>query len=302
MVNVQWWCSSTPGQIWTWRYTPFIGVWVVSATLIYGYMWLHKRFNVPRDPRLTRRFVLGVFALFVVSEWPIGQLGVGYLTTVSIVRYITYTFIAAPLIVSSIPGELVAKLFAAGTRRAEMFHTLTSWPVALLVFNAVLFGTHLPVTIDTLKVTQLGSFGVDVLHLSAALVWWWPALRPAGEPNAIQEPVRAFYLFATSVLMFVPAAFLTFSPLPLYGLYELAPPLWLGFDAVREQQAAGIIMNVGGGLVLWAIIGTLFLRWAKQQQDTDTASRRDRDARILARMRTLEAEQAAGDDSPLNAP
>lgn len=294
-MNVAWWCSSTPGQIWTWRYTPFVGVWVVSAALIYGYIRVHQAFGVAHDPRLFRRFVLGVLALFVVSEWPIGQLGVGYLTTVAIGRYITYTFIAAPLIVSSIPTELVEKLFVPGTRRANVFGTVTSWPVALLVFNAVLFGTHLPITIDVLKVTQLGSFGVDVLHFFAAIIWWWPALRPAGEPNAIQEPVRAFYLFATSVLMFVPAAFLTFSPFPLYGLYELAPPLWLGFDAVREQQAAGIIMNVGGGLVLWAIIGTLFLRWAKQQQAADTATRRERDARILARMRTLETETLPND-------
>lgn len=295
-MNVQWWCSSTPGQIWTWRYTPFIGVWVVSAALIYGYMRIHQRFDVPRDPVKFRRFLLGVLALFAVSEWPIGQLGVGYLTTVAIGRYIVYTFVAAPLIVSSLPTELVQKLFEPGTRRHAILVTVTSWPVALLVFNAVLFGTHLPVTIDTLKLTQMGSFGVDVLHFSAAIIWWWPALRPAHEPNAIQEPVRAFYLFATSVLMFVPAAFLTFSPLPLYGLYELAPPLWLGFDAVREQQAAGIIMNVGGGLVLWAIIGTLFLRWAKQQQDADAKARRERDDRILKRIRSLEAEQMTDRD------
>lgn len=295
-MNVQWWCSSTPGQIWTWRYTPFIGVWIVSAALIYGYVRIHQRFDVARDPVKFRRFLLGVLALFAVSEWPIGQLGVGYLTTVAITRYIVYTFVAAPLIVSSLPTELVQKLFEPGTRRHAILTTVTSWPVALLVFNAVLFGTHLPVTIDTLKLTQMGSFGVDVLHFSAAIIWWWPALRPAHEPNAIQEPVRAFYLFATSVLMFVPAAFLTFSPLPLYGLYELAPPLWLGFDAVREQQAAGIIMNVGGGLVLWAIIGTLFLRWAKQQQDADAKARRERDERILKRIRSLEAEQMTDRD------
>lgn len=294
-MNVAWWCSSTPGQIWTWRYTPFIGVWAVAAGLIFAYVRLHQRFDIARDPRKFRRFIFGVVALFLVSEWPIGQLGVGYLTTVAIGRYIVYTFVAAPLIVSSLPTELVFRLFPANRRRTEVWTTLTSWPVALLIFNAVLFGTHLPVTIDTLKVTQIGSFGVDVLHLAAAVIWWWPALRPASEPNTIQEPIRAFYLFASSVLMFVPAAFLTFSPLPLYGLYELAPPLWLGFDAVREQQAAGIIMNVGGGLVLWAIIGTLFMRWAKQQQTADTDARRERDAQILARMRNLEREQQSPD-------
>jgi cytochrome c oxidase assembly factor CtaG len=295
-VNVAWWCSSTPGQIWTWRYTPFLGVWVVATTFIGGYVLAHRRAGRPLDRRLTRRFVAGVLALVVVSEWPIGQLGVGYLATVGIARYVVYTFVAAPLLVAGLPTWLIDRWFPVGSRRGRVLSVLTRWPVALLLFNVVLFGTHVPITIDTLKVTQFGSFAVDVLHLSAAVLWWWPAIRREPERNAIHEPIRAFYLFATSVLMFVPAAFLTFSPLPLYGLYELAPPLWLGFDPVFDQQAAGIMMNVVGGLVLWAIIATLFLRWAKDQTDTDEQERRARDARVLARMATLAEPDATAAD------
>lgn len=298
-MNVAWWCSSTPGQIWTWRYTPFLGVWVVAGTFIGGYLLAHRRAGKPLDRRLTRRFVLGVVALIAVSEWPVGQLGVGYLATVGIARYVIYTFVAAPLLVAGLPTWLVDRWFPLASRRGRALSLLTRWPVALLVFNVVLFGTHVPVTIDTLKVTQLGSFFVDVLHLGAAVLWWWPAIRREPERNAIHEPIRAFYLFATSVLMFVPAAFLTFSPLPLYGLYELAPPLWLGFDPIIDQQAAGIVMNIVGGFVLWGIIAGLFLRWARDQTAADHAHRRDRDRRILARMATLEA--TGGEDAPASA-
>jgi cytochrome c oxidase assembly factor CtaG len=234
----------------------------------------------------------------VVSEWPIGQLGVGYLATVGIARYVVYTFVAAPLLVAGLPTWLIDRWFPLDSRRGRALSVLTWWPVALLLFNLVLFGTHVPITIDTLKVTQLGSFAVDVLHLSAAVLWWWPAIRREPERNAIHEPIRAFYLFATSVLMFVPAAFLTFSPLPLYGLYELAPPLWLGFDPVVDQQAAGITMNVVGGLVLWGIIATLFLRWAKEQADDDEQTRRARDARVLQRMAALADEERSATARP----
>ena len=291
-MTVAWWCSSTPGQIWTWRYTPFIGVWVMAATFIGGYVLAHRRDGRAVDPKLLRRWVLGVLALFLVSEWPIGQLGVGYLATVGIARYIVYTFVAAPLLLAGLPDWLVTRWFPDGSRRRQVLATVTSWPIALLVFNAVLFGTHLPITVDTLKVTQLGSFGVDVLHLGAALIWWWPAMQKVPAENVIEEPLRAFYLFASSVLMFVPAAFLTFSPLPLYGLYELAPPLWLGFDPTADQQAAGIVMNVGGGFVLWAIIATLFLRWAAAKEAEDTAARRLRNEATLARMAALDPETA----------
>ena len=292
-MNVAWWCSSTPGQIWTWRYTPFLGVWVMAAAFIGGYLLAHRRAGRAVDPKLLRRFVFGVLALFAVSEWPIGQLGVGYFATIGIGRYIVYTFVAAPLLLSGLPVWLVERWFPEGTARRRVLAAVTNWPIALLVFNAVLFGTHLPITVDTLKVTQLGSFGVDVLHLGAALIWWWPAMQKVPADNAIEEPLRAFYLFASSVLMFVPAAFLTFSPLPLYGLYELAPPLWLGFDPIADQQAAGIMMNVGGGLVLWFIIAALFLRWASQREAEDTAARRARDAATMARIRALDAAEGA---------
>jgi cytochrome c oxidase assembly factor CtaG len=287
-VNVAFWCSSTPGQIWTWRYTPFLGVWLVAAAAIGGYLAAHRRAGQPVDRRRLRFWCLGVLALFLVSEWPVGQLGVGYLATVGIARYIVYSFVAAPLLIAGLPDWLVERWFPTGTRRERVLRTVTWWPIALLVFNVVLFGTHLPVTVDTLKTTQLGSFGVDVAHLAAALVWWWPAMRRApADPNAIEEPLRAFYLFASSVLMFVPAAFLTFSPLPLYGLYELAPPLWLGFDPIADQQAAGIMMNIGGGFVLWGIIASLFLRWAAEQQARDAVAKRQRDARTLQRIAAL---------------
>jgi cytochrome c oxidase assembly factor CtaG len=287
--NVAWWCSSTPGQVWTWRYTPFIGVWVVAAALIGAWTWTHRRAGEAIEPRRLRMWLAGVLALVVVSEWPIGQIGAGYLATVGILRWVVYTFVAAPLLLAGMPTWMVDRALPWGSRRQRVVSLLTRWPMALLVFNAVMFTTHLPAVVDSLKVYQLGSFVTDALWLTAALIWWWPAIRREEERNAIQEPLRAFYLFASSVLMFVPAAFLTFSPLPLYGLYELAPPLWLGFDPTMDQQTAGIIMNIGGGLVLWAIIATLFLRWAAERQDEDTAARRTRDAATIERIRALEA-------------
>lgn len=292
-MNVAFWCSGT-GQVWTWRYTPFLGVWAAAAALVGGYVVAHRRAGRTIDRVLLRRWCLGVLALFLVSEWPIGQLGAGYLATVGVARYVVYTFVAAPLLLAGVPTWLVDRWLPAGSRRERTVSLLTRWPVALLVFNAVLFGTHLPLVVDGLKTTQLGSFGIDLLHLSAALVWWWPAIRREPDRNAIQEPVRAFYLFASSVLMFVPAAFLTFSPLPLYGLYELAPPLWLGFDAIADQQAAGIVMNVVGGFVLWGIIAALFLRWGREQQEADAAVRRATDAGRIADAR---AAAAAADRS-----
>jgi len=273
-MRVAWWCSSAPGLVWTWRYTPFLGVWILAGLLLSGYLLAHRRAGRPLERIRARRWVAGVAAIAIVSEWPVGALGAGYLASLGIMRFLTFSFIAAPLLLTGLPGWLVDRWLPRSSRRWAVVRALTRWPVALLIFNVVLFGTHLPGVVDGLKVTQLGSFAIDAAHLVAALVWWWPAARREPERGALREPVRAFYLFASSVLMFVPAAFMTFAPNPLYGIYELAPPLWLGFDALRDQQLAGIMMNVVGGLVLWTVIAIGFLRWARAEEAADEALRR----------------------------
>ena len=277
-MNVAWWCSGSPGQVWTWRYTPFLGVWIMAAVMIGGYLRAHREEGRRIDPVLLRRWIAGVAAIAVVSEWPIGALGAGYFASLGIVRYIGITFVAAPLLIAGVPTWLLDRWIPYGTVRWSVVRSVTRWPVALLLFNAVLFGTHLPGTIDTLKVYQLGSFAVDTAHLLAALAWWFPAMRREPDRGALGEPVRGFYLFTSSVLMFIPASFMTFSPFPLYGLYELAPPLWLGFDPLRDQQLAGVLMNVVGGLALWTVIGIGFMRWAKAEEHADERARRARTA------------------------
>ncbi len=275
-MNVAWWCSGSPGQVWTWRYTPFLGVWIMAAVMIGGYLRAHREEGRKVDPVLLRRWIAGVAAIAVVSEWPVGALGAGYFASLGIVRYIGITFVAAPLLIAGVPTWLLDRWIPYGTVRWSVVRSVTRWPVALLLFNAVLFGTHLPGTIDTLKIYQLGSFAVDTAHLLAALAWWFPAMRRERDRGALGEPVRGFYLFTSSVLMFIPASFMTFSPFPLYGLYELAPPLWLGFDPLRDQQLAGVLMNVVGGLALWTVIAIGFMRWAKAEEHADERARHAR--------------------------
>ena len=70
-----------------------------------------------------RPWCLGVLALFVVSEWPIGQLGAGYLATLGIARYVVYSFVAAPLLLTGIPTWLVDRWLPFGTRREQVVST-----------------------------------------------------------------------------------------------------------------------------------------------------------------------------------
>ena len=79
------------------------------------------------------------------------------------------------------------------------------------------------------------------------------------------------YLFLATVINTLPYAFLTFGELPFYGLYELAPPV-AGISTRVDQQAAGLLMKMGGGLILWTWITILFIRWF-QRESADDAGR-----------------------------
>jgi len=70
---------------------------------------------------------------------------------------------------------------------------------------------------------------------------------------------------AGRTLTFGLAAFLTFGQHPLYPVYATFPRIW-GLDPLTDQLIAGLLMKLGGGLILWAVIATIFFRWYGQEQ------------------------------------
>jgi cytochrome c oxidase assembly factor CtaG len=273
-MDVSWWCSGGSGQPWEWRYTPFVGVWLLVGTLAALYVLAHRIEVGGRTHALDRRrttyLVLGLLTLAVSSEWPLGQLGAGYSATVAMLRVILYSMVAAPLLLSSIPPWLLRHLI----RPKPVFvvaKALTRWPVAFLVFNATVVIVNTPLAVDTLKITQLGSFTLDIALLLASLVLWYPVFGQLEELPRLGDPARAAYVLAQSIVPTGPASFLTFSRFPLFRVYELAPPFFAGFDPLSDQQVAGIMMKVVAGFGLIAYAAVLFFNWVRDERDDTTA-------------------------------
>lgn len=292
-MNVSFWCSGSNGLPWTWTYTPLLGVWALAAVLI-GLRELAWRRWAPEDAERRRGqevyFYAGVAALFVVSEWPLGPLGAGYLLSVGMLRYVVFTLFAARWLLLGTPAWMQQRLLTANPVVRRIAHGLTRWQAAFFIGQAVMVVTHLPPVVDTLKVYQLGSFGLDMLWLLAGVIMWWPVYGKVSELPRLGDPGREVYLFSHSIVPTVPASFLTFSTLPLFGLYELAPPIWLGYDVVSDQRIAGLLMKIGGGLALWGTIAWLFLRWANRQVRIDRGEATDAD--LAAEVDSMEGRAA----------
>ena len=103
-----------------------------------------------------------------------------------------------------------------------------------------------------------------------------PIVSPLEDMPQLHPLAKMLYLFLQSILPTVPASFLTFGSTPLYHFYEHVPRLG-GLSALTDQQIAGVIMKVIGGLYLWLVIVVVFFRWYAREEEGGGAPGRDPD-------------------------
>ena len=81
----------------------------------------------------------------------------------------------------------------------------------------------------------------------------------------ISLPTQMVYLFLMSVVPTVPAGFLTFAGGALYDAYDHQVRLW-GINITTDQQLAGFVMKLVGGIYLWVWIAARFFQWSRKNQ------------------------------------
>jgi putative membrane protein len=209
-------------------------------------------------------FALGVGVLWLAVDWPVHALA-EHLLSVHMVQHLVLSLVAAPLLLLGIPGWVLRRLLVHPRAVFAVARVATRPLPALLVFNTWVVVYHLPVVLDARVRSEPVHLAAHVVWVGAALLMWWPVLSPLPELPHLSYLLRLGYLFAQSVVPTVPASFLTFSGSALYASYTEAAPLW-GLSAVADQQAAGLLMKVGGGLLIWAVILVLFFRWFTEEE------------------------------------
>lgn len=254
-----------------WRFQPHPEVWViVAAALALG--WYATRVIAPKvvpagQPVVTRRqtawYLGGVAFLWLASDWPMHHIGEEYLYSVHMVQHLIITFVVPPMLLLAMP-QWLARLIVSGDGTAGVWVRRLGRPVvAGALFNFVTVLTHLPLVVQIS--VEVGAFHylVHLVVFVAALLMWIPVVSPLPELR-ISPPAQGVYLFLMSVIPTVPAAWLTLAEEAVYSSYDHSVRLW-GLSVAVDQQMAGLIMKLGGGLYLWAIITVIFFRWALKQ-------------------------------------
>lgn len=253
---MQWWCSAQ-ATAWDWSWQAYPGVWLFVLALGVLYRAAYRRAD-RCDGRRIASFVAGLALLWLALDWPVGALGAGYLASVHMVQFLLIALAAPPLLLYGIPPDVLSRL-RARPRLWLVLRWATHPLVAILAFNAIVVATHWPAVVDRLMATQVGSFALDMAWLGGGLLFWWPVVCPVPE-RRFPYALKVGYLILNTVLNTAPYAFLTFAETPFYAVYELAPPVG-SLSARDDQQLAGVLMKVGGGVILWTAITVLFFRW-----------------------------------------
>ncbi|MFN8637945.1 MAG: cytochrome c oxidase assembly protein [Dehalococcoidia bacterium] len=129
-----------------------------------------------------------------------------------------------------------------------------------MVFAAVMFGSAVPVVLDGLRATSVGSLVLVAAWLVAALALWWPVLRRRGRQLRYMAAVA--YLFVPFILPKIPGLVYIVADEPLYRVYAAAPRVaGLAFPAGIDQRAAGAVLWSAGTVMVFVSLGVLFAAW-----------------------------------------
>ncbi len=233
---------------------------LVALGSTYAFALVHV--GRPIDRRATRAqkfsFFVGVAVVYLALGWPLHDISDDYLYSAHMVQHVLLMLVAPPFFLWAIPGWLVEAALPNGVLRA--LRNVVRPVVATLVFNATVALSHWPLVVDLMSRSTTFHDVAHLAMLAASAAMWFPVFSPTPAIPRISPPAAMLYLFVQSILPTVPASFFTFAEGVLVPYYGEAPRLF-GISVVADQQLAGFVMKVVGGLVLWTYIAALFFRW-----------------------------------------
>ena len=259
---MQFWCSAS-SKAWTWSWTAYPGVWIVVALIAVTYA------RLTRDPAHQGRHRvtgwLGVATLWLALDWPLGPLAAGYLASAHALQFLLVALIAPPLLLLG-AREGIAAWWASGAGTRPVGHLINRFTAPLtaaVLFNLVTITTHVPAVVDSWMTSQIGAFAIDAFWLVGGLAFWWPVVAGVPERAWFGGGSKLLYLFLGTIFHTGIAIAMLLRDYPMYGVYELAPPM-SGLSAMDDIKIAGGIMELAGSAIVFGIMTVMFFRWSRE--------------------------------------
>lgn len=253
-----------PGELWSaWTFNPAL-VLVAAAGAAY---WRGLALSGDRARALGRAtsFFAGLAVVAIALGSPLDALS-GVLFSAHMVQHLLLTLAAPLFLVLARPGPVLRRALPASARRqvarSAPARWARAWPgprrviVAWLAAVVTLWAWHVPVLYDA----ALDNAAVHALEhatlFATALAFWWTV---GGAGCRAVPAYGAASLFMASLAGGVLGALLALSGRPWYA--ERPGVAQWGLTAIEDQQLAGAIMWMPGGLVYLVAAFVLMVTW-----------------------------------------
>lgn len=246
---------------------------VSGAVVMAGILYLRASVPESEAPATGRKrfsFFSGLLVLWMSLDGPVEALSES-IYIAHMVQHILLTLVAPPLLICGLTPWMVRRLLGGGRLLAIVARVARPLP-ALLLFNGTLAFSHAPKVVEWMIEFEPIHYAVHFALLGSATLMWLPVTSPIPEIRKLSYPAGMAYLLLQSVVPTIPASFLTFGSAPLYPVYNPLATQW-GMSPLDDQQIAGLIMKIGGGLILWGIVAVFFFKWAAEEAASSAIDR-----------------------------
>ncbi len=257
---------------WNTDWTVLLPLTAAAAIYVWGVRNVWRSAGVGRGlaARQCIAFAGALLALAAALVSPLDALS-GELFAAHMVQHLLLILAAGPLLVLS--DFHVALLWALPRRWSRalarrLYHSplvSRSWQVitgpilAWLTFTIALWVWHAPALFEGALRDEKVHALEHLAFLVTAMLFWWGLFRHT-RPSYVHYAIAVPYLFTSSLQSMALAALMTFSATPWYSYYA-GLVTHFGLTPLEDQQAAGLVMWVPGGLVFTLLTIGYFAAW-----------------------------------------
>ncbi|HZU78143.1 MAG TPA: cytochrome c oxidase assembly protein [Dehalococcoidia bacterium] len=271
---------------------PLLAALALTA-LIYGTglrrLWRQAGRGRGVEPWRAVSFAAGMLTLAAALLSPLDGLS-SALFSAHMAQHLLLLAVAPPLLVLGLPQLVAFWALPHPSRRrlggwwlrhraARAAWRGVSHPVSVwLLAAAALWIWHLPPLFDAALRSEPVHAAEHLCFVLTASLFWWTALQPRGR-RRLSAALATPYIIAMALQSTVLGVLLTVSAAPWYA-YSSATAAW-GLTPNQDQQIAGLVMWIPGGVIYLAAACALFVSWL-EQGETATRGANDDEPGVAA--------------------
>lgn len=270
----------SPQEVWSaWAGNPGVAAGIALIAVLYSLgitrLWHEVGPGRSVAPWRAGCFAAGLLLLAVALLSPLDALAEA-LFAAHMVQHLLLMLVVPPLLVLGAPSRIMLWALPLDGRRSvglwwnrrlllsRLVSGLTHPGVAWISSVVALMLWHMPALYQAALTNGSIHAAEHLSFLFSGLLFWWAVLRPDGR-RRLNEAVSVLYVFSAALPGGLLGALLTFAGRPLYPTQSAAARLW-GLTPLEDQQLAGLIMWMPGGLIYLATAAALFLIWLREKE------------------------------------